>query len=112
MCFVAHKLVIEIDEDGHLYYENDEIGQKLTENLGFTFIGITPDPNPEAGFDPDVEIAKIYYYINESSVNLAVNSAEKSLKEKFTKYFLSYMSRFSGALKCIKYFVKKILTTL
>ena len=23
LCFVAHKLVIEIDEDGHPYYEND-----------------------------------------------------------------------------------------
>ena len=38
LCFVCHKLVIEIDEDGHFYYKNDETRQKLIENLGFTFI--------------------------------------------------------------------------
>ena len=25
LCFVAHKLITETDEDGHLCYENDEI---------------------------------------------------------------------------------------
>ena len=54
MCFVGHKLVIEIDEDGHPYYENDETRQELIENLGFTFIRINPDPDPDAGFDLDV----------------------------------------------------------
>ena len=54
LCFVYHKLVIEIDEDGHPYYENDETRQKLIENLGFTFIRINPDPDPDAGFDLDV----------------------------------------------------------
>ena len=29
LCFVDQKLVIEIDEDGHPYYENDETRQKL-----------------------------------------------------------------------------------
>ena len=38
LCFVSHKLVIEIDEDGHFDYKNDETRQKLIENLGFTFI--------------------------------------------------------------------------
>ena len=77
LCFVAHKLVIEIDEDCHPYYENNEIRQKLIVNLGFTFIRINPDPDPDAGFDPDVETAKIYNYINinKSSLKLAVNSA-------------------------------------
>ena len=112
LCFVAYELVIEIDEDGHPYYENDEMRQNLIENLGFAFIRINHDPDPDAGFDPDVEIAKIYNYINESSVNLAVNSAGKSLKEKFTNELLSYMPSFSGALKCVKYFIKKILPTL
>ena len=37
LCFVTHKLVIEIDEDGHFQYKNDETRQKLIENLGFTF---------------------------------------------------------------------------
>ena len=112
LCFVDHKLVIEIDEDGQPNYENDETRQKLIENLGFSFIRINPDPDPNAGFDPDVEIAKIYHHINESSVKLAVNLAEKSLKEKFAKKLFSYMSSFSGALKCVKHFIKKILPAM
>ena len=105
--FVAHKLLMKTDEDSHSHYENDEIRQKLLENLGFTFIRINPDPDPDAGFDPDVEIAKIYIYINESSLELAVSSAEKSLKERFTKELLSYMSSIFKALNYIKYFIKK-----
>ena len=81
LCFLDHKLIEEIDEDGHPYYENDQIRQESIENLGFTFIRINPDPDFDAGFDLDVEIATIYNYINESSLKLAVNSAEKSLKE-------------------------------
>ena len=109
ICVFLHKLVIEIDEDGHPYYKNDQIRQKLIDNLGFTFIRINTDPDPDAGFDPDVEITKIYNYINDWSVKLAVNSAEKSLKEKFTKELLSYMSRFSKPLKYVQYFIKKVL---
>ena len=45
LCFVAHKLLTEIDEDGHPYYENDEIRQNLKENIDFTFIRINPDPD-------------------------------------------------------------------
>ena len=105
--FVAHKLLMKIDEHSHPHYENDEIRQKLIENLGFTFIRINPDPDPDAGFDPDVEIAKIYIYINESSLELAVTSAEKSLKEKFTKELLSYISSIFKSLNYIKYFIKK-----
>ena len=37
LCFVAHKLLTEIDEDGHPYYENDEIRQKLKENIGIIY---------------------------------------------------------------------------
>ena len=33
ICFVYHKLVTEIDEYGHPYYENNEKQQKLIENL-------------------------------------------------------------------------------
>ena len=85
LCFVAHKLIIEIDEDGHPYYKKDETRQKLIENLGFTFIRINPDS--DASLDLHVEISKIYNYINESSVKLAVNVAEKSLKENFAKKY-------------------------
>ena len=79
--------MIEIDEDGHSQYKKDKTRQKLIENLGFTFIRVNLDSDPDESFDLDVEIAKIYNYINESSVKLAVNLAEKSLKEKFPKKF-------------------------
>ena len=39
--------------------------QKLMENLGFTFVRINPDVE---NFDLDVEIARIYNQIEESSV--------------------------------------------
>ena len=111
-CFVTHKLIVEIDEDGRPYYKNNETRQKLIENLGFTFIRINTDFDPEASFDLDVKIAKIYNYINESSVKLAVNLAEKPLKEKFAKNLINYISSTSKPLKHIKYFVKNILPTL
>ena len=79
----------------------------MIESLGFTFSRINPDPEPDAGIDLDVEIAKIYNYINESSVTLAVNLAEKSLKEKFAKELLNYISSVSKQLKHIRYFIKK-----
>ena len=41
------------------------------------------------------------------SVRLAVNLAEKSLKEKFAKELSSYMWRISKPLKFIRYFIKK-----
>ena len=85
LCFVDHKLGIEIDEDDHPYYENDEARQKLLENHGFNFIKINLDPDPDAGFDLDVDIAKIYNSINELSLKLAVDSAEKPLKDNLCK---------------------------
>ena len=64
----------------------------MIENLGFNFIRINSDVET---FDLDVEIARLHNYIKKSSVKLAVNSAEKSLKEKFAKGLLSYMSSIS-----------------
>ena len=87
-------MIIETDEESHPYYENDEIRRKLMENLGFPFININPDSY--AGFDLDVEIAKIYNYINKSRLKLAVNSAEKSLKEKFVKNYWVTSQVFPG----------------
>ena len=82
LCFIVHNLVIEVDDNGHIYYDQEKhpIRYQLIENLGFIFIRINPDVG---NFDLDVEIAKIYNYINKSSVRLAVDLAEKSLKEKF-----------------------------
>ena len=50
--------------------------------------------------------------VNEWSVKLAVNSVEKSLKEKFTKELLSYILSISGPLEYIKDFIEKILPAL
>ena len=74
----------------------------MIENHGFTFIRINSDLHPVAVFDLDVEIAKIYNYIYESFLKLPVNPSEKSLKEKFGKELLSYMSSISKRLNYIK----------
>ena len=83
----------------------------MIENHGFTFIRINSDLHPVAVFDLDVEIAKIYNYIYESFLKLPVNPSEKSLKEKFGKELLSYMSSISKRLNYIKDVIKKILPT-
>ena len=111
MCFIVQKLVIEVDEDDHVHYDEGkhQIRQNLIENHGFTFIIINPDIE---NLNLDVEIVKIYNSINELSVRLAVDSTEKSLKEKFEKELLSYMSMFSKSLKHIRYFINKTLPSL
>ena len=48
----------------------------------------------------------MYNYIKDSFIKLVVDSVEKSLKEKIAKELLSYMSRLSGTLKYVKYFIK------
>ena len=45
----------------------------MIENLGFIFIKINIDGED---FDLDVEITRIYNYINKSSVKLAINVAD------------------------------------
>ena len=59
--------------------------QTLIEILGFISFRMNPDLDPDAGFDPDVEIANVYNCTNESSARLAVSSTKKSLKEKFAQ---------------------------
>ena len=111
LCFIVQKLVIEVDEDDHVHYDEGkhQIRQNLIENHGFTFIIINPDIE---NLNLDVEIVKIYNSINELSVRLAVDSTEKSLKEKFEKELLSYMSIFSKSLKHIRYFINKTLPSI
>ena len=97
---LVHKLVVEIDEDVHVYYDEEkhQIRQKLIENLVFSFVRINSDIK---NFELDVGIAKIYNYIQELFLKLALDSAEKSLKESFPKELLSYVSRISKHLKHI-----------
>ena len=98
MRFLVHSSTVETNEDGHICYDEKslEIRQKLMENRGFTFIRFNPDVED---FDLDVEIARIYNHIKETFVKLAVNWAEKSLKETFAKELLSYMSNISKPFK-------------
>ena len=111
LCLIVHKLVTEVDEDGHVYYgeEKHQIRQKLIENLGFIFIRI--NPNVEK-FDLNVEMANICNYINESPVRHVVNLTESLKNKRFSKELLSYMSSVSKPLKHIRYFIKKILPTI
>ena len=97
---LVHKLVVEIDQDVHVYYDEEkhQIRQKLIENLVFSFVRINSDIK---NFELDVGIAKIYNYIQELFLKLALDSAEKSLKESFPKELLSYVSRISKHLKHI-----------
>lgn len=116
LCFPVHKLIVEVDEDGHVYYdeEDHQIRQKLKEKLGFTITRINPDVQ---NFDLDVAIARICNYIKESSVklnlaqNLAVNFAEKSLRETFPKRITELHVKHFKPLKQIKHFIKKSTTS-
>ena len=60
-------------------HKTDDSRQKLIENYGSTFVRINPDPNSDAGFDLDFEIAEIYNYIHESS---QINACNSKLCEK------------------------------
>ena len=53
LCFIVHKLIVEVDKDVYVYYheEQHQIRQTLIENLGFTFIRINADVE---NFDPDL----------------------------------------------------------
>ena len=77
--FNVYKLAVEIYEDANVYYDEEthQIRQKLIENLDFTFVRIHLVVEI---LDLDVKVEKIYNQIKESSVKLAINSAEKLLK--------------------------------
>ena len=79
LCFNVYKLAVEIYEDANVYYDEEthQIRQKLIENLDFTFVRIHLVVEI---LDLDVKVEKIYNQIKESSVKLAINSAEKLLK--------------------------------
>ena len=87
LCFLVHKLVEENDEDGH-HEEKDQIRQMLIENPGFIVIRINRDVKKS---DLDVEIARIYNYIKESSVELVVNSTRKVFKRKVCKRIIELL---------------------
>ena len=105
MYFSERKLVVEVDEKGHIdRNQNKKIERQIKiekySDCKF-FHRINPDVE---GFDIFLEISKIQTYITQSD--------EEKLKSKFAKELLSYVSSVSKPLKHIRYFVKKILPAL
>ena len=81
MYFSEHKLVVEIDEQGHIdrnQNEENERQTKIENHSDCKFIHII-NPGVE-GFDIFVEISKIQNYSNKSN--------EKQLKNKFAEELL------------------------
>ena len=93
LCFTVYKLVAEVDEDGHVYdnEEQHQIRQKLIKNLGFIFIRINLDVE---NFYLYVEIAKIYNYIKKSSVRLACKFGRKIFKRKACRRIIELHVKF------------------
>ena len=105
MYFSEQKLVVEIDEKGHIDRNQNKENERQTKiekhpDCKF-FHRINPDVE---GFDIFLEISKIQNYITKSN--------EEKLERKFAKELLSYMSNIYKTLKHIRYFVAKILPTL
>ena len=99
------KLVVEIDEKGHIDRNQSEENERQTKIEKHSdckfFHRINPDVD---GFGIFIEISKIQSYINKSN--------EEKLKSKFAEELSNYISSISKPLKHISYFVEKILPTL
>ena len=105
MYFSEHKLVAEIDEQGHIDWNQNEENERQTKienHSDCKFIHII-NPGVE-GFDIFVEISKIQNCSNKSN--------EEQLKSKFAEELLNYISSISKPLKHIRCFIEKILPTL
>ena len=98
LCFADHKLVIEIDEDGRPYHENNEKRQKLIKNHSFTFIRINPDHDPDTGFHLDVDIAELYNYSNEFS-KISSRFSRKIFERKVCKRIIELHVKFFWGIK-------------
>ena len=105
MYFSEQKLVVEIDEKGHIDRNQNKENERQTKIENHPdckfFLRINPDVE---GFDIFREIRKIQNYITQSN--------EEKLKSKFAEELLNYISSISKPLKQIRYFVEKILPTL
>ena len=112
--FPRHKLAMEVDELGHLdRNEEDETKRrkKLEERFRCTFDWINPD---KENFDIFVELGKIESYISESNKKLTEESTKKSLINDLSKILLELKFKKHNSIKsnCVKWIVKKILSTV
>ena len=104
MYFSKHKLVVEIDEQGHIGRSQNKENERqirIEKCLNCKFHRINLDAE---NFDIFVEVSKIQNYITKSN--------EQKMKSKFARELLSYMSTISKPLKYIGYFIKKILPAI
>ena len=99
------KLVVEIDEKGHIDRNQNEENERQTKIEKHSDCKVFRRINPDLdGFGIFIEISKIQNYINKSN--------EEKLKSKFAEELSNYISSISKPLKHISYFVEKILPTL
>ena len=81
MYLFGHQLAIEVDEKGYKGRdEHKEIEKQkaIAKKLDCRFLRIYPD---EKDFDMDIEIGKIYNYINRSSKKFLIGKILKRLSE-------------------------------
>ena len=96
--FSESKLVVEIDEKGHIDRNQNEENKRKIKIENHSHCRFVHRINPDVeGFDIFLEISKIQTYITQSN--------EKKLKNEFAKELLSYVSSVSKPLKHIRYFV-------
>ena len=96
-----NKLVVEIDERDHDDRDPDyeRRRQKELEKLGYNFVRINPD---KTNFDEYEKFGRVQKYIK--------NSTKKSLIKDLLKRFLE--PNHSIKAKCLKWVVKKLLSTI
>ena len=89
--------------------EENERQIKIEKRLDCEFHKINPDAE---NFEIFAEIIKIQNYITKSTKQLTKKSTKEEMKNKFAKELLDYMPSTSKPLKHVKYFIKKILSTI
>ena len=105
MYFSEHKFAVEIDKKRHIDRNQDKENKRQTKIENHSYCKFFHRINLDAeGFDIFPEISKMQNYISQSN--------KEKLKSKFAKELLSYVSSISKPLKHIRYFVKKVLSTL
>ena len=101
MYLSEHKLVVEIDEKGHIGRNQNEENGRQTKIVVITF---------SVGFILMQKIVILLLKLAKHEITL-INQMQKK-QNKFAKELLSYMSSISQPLKHIRYFVDKILPTI
>ena len=107
---LRNRLVVEIDEKGHVDRDPDyeRKRQKELEKFDYHLIRINPD---KSGFDDYEEFGRVGSYIAESIKKQTKKSTKKSWINDLSKRFLGleFKSNHSIKSKCLKFVVEKTL---